>query len=911
MAPVTTDDENDSVGDVGHSSVPSGFDYRGPATGFDYRLKDDDPLSTSYGASMNHDNHDDYDGHPKPGSAPGTMGFEVGYLPPDHRPGLPAELLTHLVETEIGDDTEAAEALRANASVKVRKMGKVARSVGVQSVRKVAKRLTLRGQSGNRRGKPPRIPPGMTASQLETHEAMMLAVQEAELEDNSLDSGEGKREHHDERSGPSREGQSLLISDINMSERHHEAEGSKSKRRHSSVAEEGKDIPAEVVAATMEAGRKLMGAIDPHNMLQLQRWRRKNKKGKKDTRKSYVKGKVIDGRHELYTLSIAVMLGVRTSIARTNTIIASSDRKKLLTPQDFMAEEKYEFSPKGSATTPPHKLSHTFKFKDYAPVAFAYLRRMFGVNEFDFLLSVCGNANFIEFISNAKSGQFFFYSSDGKYMIKTMTNAESKFLRRILPHYFRHCSQNPNTLITKFLGMYRVKLYHLRRNVKFVIMNSVYYTDKSLQTFYDLKGSEIGREAKPGQDVLKDNDLRAKLPEEAFNFSPDVQARLRAQIASDCNFLERMQIMDYSMLIGVHHIPLKTVVNDARTSIAETGFRIKERQNSHRSHGSDSQSTKQSATHVREQERNGTLSISKGIVANGTTTPTSVESNAPKSTKAASEEGDSTRKLIRDIRETTSTVTNFEFAGLFEEEDDCSYLEGSERHKQYEKTKNSHRLPKTIPDEVEIKKEQTVEQIYWPFHRFYDINGFRRMKPRLCFRCHASPCTCQDQNTVRSWNIPDFVPPLSDRKDGGIMMDTNGLDLPMVWKGPQGERLYEGKIYFLGIIDILQQYNMRKRVETTYRRLEYRHGEEPSCVKPHDYAVRFVRFFDEYSAKARPKPGGPGNDERTEVEVSVQKNDRSARQNQVDIVVSSSRNDSTPTEGSNKTKSNGQETASA
>ena len=55
---------------------------------------------------------------------------------------------------------------------------------------------------------------------------------------------------------------------------------------------------------------------------------------------------------------------------------------------------------------------------------------MFGVNEFDFLLSVCGNANFIEFISNAKSGQFFFYSSDGKYMIKTMTNVESKFLRR-------------------------------------------------------------------------------------------------------------------------------------------------------------------------------------------------------------------------------------------------------------------------------------------------------------------------------------------------------------------------------------------------------------------------------------------------------------------------------------------------
>ena len=106
--------------------------------------------------------------------------------------------------------------------------------------------------------------------------------------------------------------------------------------------------------------------------------------------------------------------------------------------------------------------------------------------------------------------------------------------------------------------MYRVKLYHLRRNVKFVIMNSVYYTDKSLQTFYDLKGSEIGRAAKPGQDVLKDNDLRAVLPEQAFNFKKNVKDRLRAQVVSDCNFLKRMQIMDYSMLIGIHHIPPKS-----------------------------------------------------------------------------------------------------------------------------------------------------------------------------------------------------------------------------------------------------------------------------------------------------------------------------------------------------------------
>lgn len=177
----------------------------------------------------------------------------------------------------------------------------------------------------------------------------------------------------------------------------------------------------------------VMKAVDPHDILKLTRWRRKKRKGKQKEkeRKSYVTGKVIDGKHELYAQSIAVMLGVRTSIARTNGLITAEEHKKRwLQDEDFLKTEKYEFRPDGSEHTPPHQLSHTFKFKDYAPVAFAYLRRLFGINEFDFLLSVCGNANFIEFISNAKSGQFFFYSSDGKYMIKTMTNAESKLLRR-------------------------------------------------------------------------------------------------------------------------------------------------------------------------------------------------------------------------------------------------------------------------------------------------------------------------------------------------------------------------------------------------------------------------------------------------------------------------------------------------
>jgi hypothetical protein len=378
--------------------------------GFDHRENESLPLSpsprrksnfsTPYGSlnsnsghNMNYDPNAVVNGNSNNNVAlppPGASGIELQFLPPDQRPGLPGDLLAALVEPEIEDDTEAAEALRANASIKVGKVGKVARSVNAQTVRKLVKKATLRGH-GNKRGKPPRIPPGLaTAGQQQQFlddGNQIYAVQEADDESEYMDRGDSESErssssYANEYGGSEQhaayvgavaaaatapatakqedagrvhvtdetgEDDDSAISPV----KDHAPKKGKGAHpigsdRYAAIADDNsEDVPEEVVAATMDAGRKLMGALDPHNMLQFQRWRRKKKGGKKQ-RKSYVKGKVIDGRHELYTLSIAVMLGVRTSIARTNTIISASDGpgKKMLSPQDFMAEEKYEFAPK-------------------------------------------------------------------------------------------------------------------------------------------------------------------------------------------------------------------------------------------------------------------------------------------------------------------------------------------------------------------------------------------------------------------------------------------------------------------------------------------------------------------------------------------------------------------------------------
>lgn len=166
---------------------------------------------------------------------------------------------------------------------------------------------------------------------------------------------------------------------------------------------------------------------------------------------------------------------------------------------------------------------------------------------------VLGNYNFLEFISNSKSGQFFFYSHDGKYMIKTQTKEENKFLKHILPHYFKYLTENPHSFLVRILAMHRVKMNHLRRKVHFVIMTSVFDTPEQIHTIYDLKGSLIGRRAtekeKSSGGVLKDLDLVES--HRKFHLGEKKSAFIE-QLSKDATFLASLNIMDYSLLIGIH-----------------------------------------------------------------------------------------------------------------------------------------------------------------------------------------------------------------------------------------------------------------------------------------------------------------------------------------------------------------------
>jgi hypothetical protein len=301
-------------GSIGHSSLNSmkGFDHRMPIGGdgsnsaFDYRGEEPLPSSPKYSPKKSATAVVGGGGGGADGNGDGTknMGIELQFLPPDQRPGLPNDLLASvLVEPEIEDDTEAAEALRANASIKVGKMGKVARSVNAQTVRKLFKTATLRGH-GPKRGKPPRVPPGLVAPAAVAGGAAgdysgqdMHPVHEGEYEtsdhdghyradeneldipsdsddDNSIvDEGnqvkeESLRVHDQEDDGGGDNYQDPdLLAKYQQEDTHRlfetDATDSISKRKSKSenytqvmTGEDQQDIPTEVVAATMDAGKK-------------------------------------------------------------------------------------------------------------------------------------------------------------------------------------------------------------------------------------------------------------------------------------------------------------------------------------------------------------------------------------------------------------------------------------------------------------------------------------------------------------------------------------------------------------------------------------------------------------------------------------------------------------------------------
>ena len=224
---------------------------------------------------------------------------------------------------------------------------------------------------------------------------------------------------------------------------------------------------------------------------------------------------------------------------------------------------------------------------------------------------------YISFQSNSKgaarAGTFFFFTSDGAYMVKTVKREEARAFLDMLPAYHRFMSDGANgrnSLLTRIFGMYSVRfpaekppsarrdpgpfderwdggLYtpdrdsaHIADDERvYLVMHSVFPPEASrfVTRRYDLKGSTAGRRCsteerrrKGANAVLKDLDLQDEvrlersLVEEdgkrrrgaakdrfGISIGRSRKVRLMAQLRRDVDLLRRCGVLDYSLLVGV------------------------------------------------------------------------------------------------------------------------------------------------------------------------------------------------------------------------------------------------------------------------------------------------------------------------------------------------------------------------
>lgn len=109
-----------------------------------------------------------------------------------------------------------------------------------------------------------------------------------------------------------------------------------------------------------------------------------------------------------------------------------------------------------------------------------------------------------------KSGSELLLSPSQLYIVKFISRAESKTLRRALPYLLNYMHSNTESLLAPPLALWRVKMETPRsqQSVIYVIVApAVQLAHRKPHAVYDLKGSTLDRMAKGDETILKDLDL--------------------------------------------------------------------------------------------------------------------------------------------------------------------------------------------------------------------------------------------------------------------------------------------------------------------------------------------------------------------------------------------------------------------
>ncbi|KAL3668172.1 hypothetical protein V7S43_007034 [Phytophthora oleae] len=205
----------------------------------------------------------------------------------------------------------------------------------------------------------------------------------------------------------------------------------------------------------------------------------------------------------------------------------------------------------------------------YYPLQFEVLRELFYGSLPSFVFSISHVANWDA--NGGKSGASFYRTLDDRFVVKHISSTEMQSFVGCLPGYFKYMASiyfdGRASLLSKTVGLYQTTITRKDSGQKMVqyicVMENAFY-QKQLTRTYDLKGSSRNRFTKPRptSDVPQNGSSNRVLLDGNFLeftkghpmgvLAEDHQFILKA-VQNDTEFLYSINIVDYSMIVGLSY----------------------------------------------------------------------------------------------------------------------------------------------------------------------------------------------------------------------------------------------------------------------------------------------------------------------------------------------------------------------
>ncbi|KAJ6324359.1 hypothetical protein OIU76_011626 [Salix suchowensis] len=166
-------------------------------------------------------------------------------------------------------------------------------------------------------------------------------------------------------------------------------------------------------------------------------------------------------------------------------------------------------------------------------------------------------------LKEGKSNVYFAKSLDERFIIKQIKKTELESFEEFAPGYFKYLTDSLNsgspTCLAKILGIYQVTIKYLRggkeTKMDLMVMENLFF-NRNIARVYDLKGSSRSRynpDTSGSNKVLLDTNLVETLRTEPIFLGSKAKRSLERAIWNDTSFLASVDVMDYSLLVGVDH----------------------------------------------------------------------------------------------------------------------------------------------------------------------------------------------------------------------------------------------------------------------------------------------------------------------------------------------------------------------